>query len=376
VLAACARTSAPPAQPVSTQARIGDPVLYEILGTVPPDSAAELALQHYELTHPLDFLADIADVASDPAAGTPARYNAVLLLGDRKAGAYVNALQDALTDRDPRVRAAAVVAAGKILAASGVTGKSVLVSALEDPEAEVQAKALEVLGVRDLPLLRGFLGRHPDGEGAVIARGLLQSAEQRGAPLAADSTGLLQRTTMGGLHLVFSPTRRWPEWGAEVGTVVITGGTNEVSIPHVEVVEDVVPVFFSPDESALVYEQDRQVFVRDLATGQTREIGPGIAPRPLPFTDDFVFFRAAPERSGELDQRMRLSYDILRASFHTVAEPTVLGQLGTWAEMGQHGNYSPARWLRVVEQDGRYTLEGDGAETFQLPDPFHAGGVP
>jgi len=159
--------------------------------------------------------------------------------------------------------------------------------------------------------------------------------------------------------------------------VTITGGKSpEVSTPNVEVVAGVVPVFFSLDESAVVYEQDRHVFVRELGSGATRDLGPGIAPRPLPFTDDFVYLRLDPARSGELRERMRLSYDVLRASFHTAAEPAVLGQLGAFAEMGQHGNYSPARWLQVVEKDGQYTLEAVGADTFRLPDPFHTGSKP
>ena len=377
LLAGCARAATPSPPVVSPEARIGDPALYRILGTVPLDSAAEQALQRYELDHPVSFLEELADVAADPAAGTPARYHAVMLLGQRQAGQYVNALAAALSDPDPRVRAAAVVAAGKILDASGSTGKSLAVAALEDSAPEVQAKALEVLGTRDLPLLRDFLLHHPDGEVAIIARGLVQSAEQRGAPVLADSAGVLRRATVGGLKLEFTPTERWPEWDAALGTVRITGEPSlMVTIPDIEVVAGVVPVFFSPDEGAIVYEQNRHVFVRDLASGATRDLGSGIAPRPLPFSDDFVFLRLEPARSGDLNGRMRLSYDVLSSSFRDATPPQLLGQLGAFADMTQHGNYSPARWLRVVERNGQYTLEAAGADTFRLPDPFQRGSHP
>jgi hypothetical protein len=37
-----------------------------------------------------------------------------------------------------------------------------------------------------------------------------------------------------------------------------------------------------------------------------------------------------------------------------------------------HGNYSPARWMRVREIEGVFVLAGDGMEQFTLPDPFTA----
>ena len=380
--AGCARPSAPgtasPGAGTSPADRTGDPALYAILDTVPLDTAAETALQRYELEHPISFLENVAEVAADPAAGTPARYNAVTLLGERTAARYTPWLQDALGDRDPRVRVAAVVAAGRILAKTGRTGRGVLLAGLEDRAPEVQGKALEVLGTRDVPLLRDFLVRHPEGEAATIARGLLQAGEDRGAPLAGDSTGVLHRTTAGGLQLEFRPTRRWPEWDAAVGTVTIGGGTSPgFSIPDVEVVAGVVPVFFAPDESAIVYEQGRRVYVRELRSGAVREVGSGVAPRPLPFTEDFTYLRES-TGGGDLRERTRINYDVLRSGFRpNPQDPRYLGKLGVFTQHAAHGNYSPARWLSVVEQDAQhFTLEAEGAETFKLPDPFHAGTLP
>ncbi|NJD11075.1 MAG: hypothetical protein FIB01_11800 [Gemmatimonadetes bacterium] len=287
---ACARAAAPPAPTPTPAEPVGDPELYRILGSVPHESAAALALQRYELDHPLSFLEKVAEVASDPAAGLPARFQAVQLLGERQAGKYVPALRDALTDPDARVRAAAVVAAGRLLAKSAPTGRSVVLAALEDSAPEVQAKALEVFGASDAPLLREFLAQHPQGEAAVIARGLLRAGEERGAPLAGDTTGVLRRSTEGGIRLEFRATRRWPQWDAAVGVVSIAGGSSPAfSIPDVEVVAAVVPVFFAPDESAIVYEQGRRIYVRELRTGGVREVGTGIAPRPLPFTGEFIY---------------------------------------------------------------------------------------
>jgi hypothetical protein len=36
----------------------------------------------------------------------------------------------------------------------------------------------------------------------------------------------------------------------------------------------------------------------------------------------------------------------------------------------RHGNYSPARWMHIAERGLKFTLEGDGLETFPLPDAF------
>jgi len=358
--------------------RTGDSALVRILGVVPLDSAAEVALQRYELDHPISFLEAVGQVAEDPGAGMAARYNAVRLLGERTATRQMWSLRSALEDRDPRVRAAAVVAAGRILDKTERNGMDLVKAALEDSAPEVQAKALEVLGQRDVPLLRDFLARHPAGEAAAIARGLLQAAEERGAPLAADSAGVLRRITVGGLRLEFRPVRSWPEWGAAVGTVTIGGGTSPaVTIPDVEMVSNVVPVFFSPDESAIVYEQGRRIYVRELRTGGVRDVGTGIAPRPLPFSEDFMYVRVNPASGGDLEERTRINYDVLRAGFRPHPEdPRYLGSVGAFTEMKLHANYSPMRWARIFEKDGKYTLEAAGAETFKLPDPFKAGTRP
>jgi hypothetical protein len=144
-----------------------------------------------------------------------------------------------------------------------------------------------------------------------------------------------------------------------------------VHLENMEVVAGVVPAFFSPEEDMVVYEQGRQIFVRELATGTVRQLGPGIAPRPLPFTADFVFLREDRGRQSEERERTRVSYDVFRASFAAAGPaPVAVGTLLALAEMVRHGNYSPARWLQVAEQGSRFTLAGDGAETYLLPNPF------
>jgi hypothetical protein len=376
VAAGCAHTPPPspaaPAESTAPEPSAGDPVLHQIMSRVPLDSAGGIALQRYELDHPISFLDNVAEIAEGAASGVEARYNAVSLLGERAAARYTPSLRAALGDRDPRVRAAAVVAAGKILDKTGRSGLSVLVAALADSAPEVQATALQVLGARDVALLRDFLARHQQGETATIARDLLHAAEQRGAPLAPDSAGVLRRTTNGGLELEFRPSRRWAEWGAATGAVTIRRGTSPVvTIPDVEVVSDVVPVFFAPDEGAIVYEQGRRIRVRDLRSGEIREVGGGIAPRPLPFTDDFIYVRVNPQGTGDLRERTRINYDVLRAGFRPrTDDPRYLGALEAFTEMKQRGNYSPVRWGRIVEKDAQFTLEAQGAQTFKLPDPF------
>jgi hypothetical protein len=366
--AACAARGVPSHIPPDP---LGDPPLYGLLAAMPLEGAAADSLAAYEAAHPRDFLERIAAVAEDPGASAAIRHNAVLLLGERGAVAQLPSLQAAQQSPDLRVRGAVVTAAQRMIEGGRPQARPLVVAALADSAPEVRAKALEVLGAGDLPLLRDFLGRERDPAVTEIARGLVQAAEERGYPLAPDSAGVLRRTAAAGHQLEFVPVLRWRQWDAALGTVTITprDGT-PFRIDSVEVVRSVVPVAFSVDGRYVAYERARTMFVRDLQNGSTRSLGPGIAPRLRPFSDEFVFLR---ERSGrhELAQNTRISYDVLHVGFAPGgAEPRALGALGVLVQPDRHGSYSPARWMHVSERELLFRLEGEGVETFPLPDPF------
>ena len=370
LLAACAGrgavASAVPRNP------LGDPQLYPLLAALPLEGAALDSLGAYERAQPGDFLARVAAVAEDSAAGPAVRYNAVLLLGERAGFAHLPTLRAAQRSSDLRVRGAVVVAAHNLVLGGRTEARPLIVAALDDPAPEVQAKALEVLGPADLPLLRDFLRRYPAGPVADIARDLVQVAEERGYPLEPDSSGTLRRTASAGHKLEFAPVSRWPQWDAALGTVTITPVAGApLRIDSVEVVRGVVPVSFSADGRYIAYERGRRILVHDLQDGTLRDLGPGVAPRVRPFSNDILFLREGVGGRNDLAQRTRLSYDVVRAAFASTGdEPNPMGSLGVLVQPDRHGNYSPARWMHIAERGLKFTLEGDGLETFPLPDAF------
>jgi len=324
-----------------------------------------------ELGAGLDHL--LSALAQDAATPEITRAHALILLGERLAKSELSAFRHALSAEPVRVRAAAARGLGRLLSVDS-TVVPLLARALEDPAPAVQAAALESLGDDRPELMRRYLAGSPEPAVAAVARDLLRVAEQRGAPLAYDSaTGELRREVGEGLSLVFRPVRRWPQWDAAVGELVVerAGAAPVVVAREVEAVGGVVPAFVSAGGTHLVYESGRQIRVRDLATGADREVGPGIAPRLLPFSDSFIFLRAAREPLP-IGSRFRLVYEVLRADF-AGGEPEPLGVMGAFAEWKVKGNYSPVRWMRVVERDGSFHLAGPGVDTFTLPDPFTAG---
>jgi hypothetical protein len=49
---------------------------------------------------------------------------------------------------------------------------------------------------------------------------------------------------------------------------------------------------------------------------------------------------------------------------------TVLGEIKASARNDVKGNYSPVRWTRIREQNGKFYLVGDRIADFELPSPF------
>jgi len=360
-----------------------------------PDRIAALGALEDSLR---DFDARLARLLTDSAMQPVVRANAVLLLGERRATDHLLAFWTALESPDTRVRAATAAALRGIIIADEKAGLRLARRALRDPEAAVQVRALEALADTDVDLLREYLASGPPPDVAKVATDLVRLAEERGAPLASAMTGdgagpsgphvaakaadadgggalLLSRTSASGARVEFRASKRWPQWDAAVGELAIAlpGAAPVVVAEEVEVVRGVVPAFFSVDGRFVVYETSREVRVRDLETGEERRLGPGIAPRVVPFSDWFVFLREDPEGHEEGRSDATVRYAVLRGSF-TGEEVEEIGTLGATLRMGEHGFYSPARWMRVRERDGVFTLEAESLGPFRLPDPFAAFG--
>jgi hypothetical protein len=300
--------------------------------------------------------------------------NALFVLAQRRASTHLHTFRNALDAEDVRVRAMAASAMREFVAVLPREAISIARMALADPEPEVQAQALQILGDNDVELLRAYLRRAPNAELRTIAQDLVQLAEQRGAPLEGDSTtGELSRETTDGYRITFTPVRHWPQWDAGFGTVRIEkGGTVLQTIEDVEAVAGVVPVFLSPGGSHVVFERGRSIIVRSLADGTERRVGAGIAPRPRPFTDEFVFLREIPGAAEEQRTDTKLAYEVLTTPFDPLSDvpPKLLGATTATATFSRHGGYSPVRWMKVEERAASFYLTAPDMEIVSLPDPF------
>ncbi|CAN5807467.1 hypothetical protein BH23GEM9_BH23GEM9_25240 [soil metagenome] len=372
VLAGCAARTAQ--QPGSDRSQwYGDPRLYEMLNAYPieqsqRDSVAEYATEHLGQTDER-----LAEAAEDLHAPVPVRLNALLLLSERGTATQLPVFRAALDADDPRIRAMAASSMRRFMDSHPHDAEQLARMALEDAAPEVQAQALHVLGDRDAALLRAYLPRAADPELRTIATDLVQVAESRGVALTGDeATGMLRRETPHGFTVAFNPRQHWPQWDAAVGDVVISRGTaTAATLTDIEAVAGVVPVFFSPEGTYMVYERARTIVVRSLNDGTERVIGPGIAPRVLPFTDDFVFAREEEDGRTEARHQTNIRYEVMRASFGGTAAPHGIGEMSVVTTFDRHGNYSPLRWMRVEDRSGNFYLTAAGTSAiFSLPDPF------
>jgi hypothetical protein len=362
-----------------------DPRLYELLAHTPLDSAALSQLNGYEFEVGSVFIDRIGEVAEDSSASVAARVNALGIIAQRRAIRQLVPVAVALHARDPRVRAAALGTADALRNSGFGDATALIRIALNDSAPEIQLKALQFIGDDDVELLRRMTatpGRSPVV--VDVVRNLIRVAEERGAPLEdPDSNGILERTSTTGHSLRFVPTTRWPQWDAAAGHVTVhTAKGVTVEVPGlIEVVQNVVPVFFSMDGRYMVYEADRHIHVHDFLTGTQHDIGAGIAPRVRPITDEFVFLREDTTGRNVVRNRTSVRYDVFTQSFAAAAgedppEPAKLGVMDARLRFDLHGMYSPVRWMRVHEYGGQFTLAaGDALDSFRLPDPFSSGSL-
>ncbi len=323
---------------------------------------------------PLTYLERLAAIADDTAAPNVVRINALKLLTHRVAVPQLIVFGNALDSPDERVRMEAVSSMKDFLPAAPQTAISILARALQDPNPRIQARALELLSDRDETVLRDYIKTARNDELRGVAHSLLLTAESRGAPLVAiDSAGTLERATERGVIISFRPTQQWPQWDAAAGELFVRSpGEKQATrvAGNVEVVGNVIPAFIPHDSLLLVYEVNREIHVHSLTDHSDRKLADGIAPRFLPFTSDVIFFRAVHDRNLlSTPQDVPYRYQVVRIPVTGGAE-TIIGEIKATARNDVKGNYSPVRWIRVRELDGRFYLVGDGITDFELPSPF------
>ena len=322
---------------------------------------------------PMTYLERLAAVADDSAAPNVIRINALKLLTHRVAVPTLLVFNNALDSPDERVRMEAVSSMKEFLPAAPTTAIAILAKALRDPNPRIQARALELLSDRDAKVLRDYLAYARNEELRGVARDLLTAAESRGAPLVpVDSAGTLERTTDKGVVITFRPTTRWPQWDAAVGELFVRSPGEKQAVrvaSNVEVVGNVVPAFVPHDSLAVVYEVNREIHVHSLTTHTDRKLANGIAPRVLPFTSDVIFFREVDDRSLSTPHDIPYRYQVIRIPIVGGTE-MVIGEIKASARNDVKGNYSPVRWTRIREQNGKFYLVGDRIADFELPSPF------
>ncbi|HEX8393410.1 MAG TPA: HEAT repeat domain-containing protein [Longimicrobium sp.] len=312
----------------------------------------------------------------DPGVDAAVRANAVVLLADRRAPGSLDLLRRQLSSSgSDEVRAAAARGLQNFLPDSA-PARNALRAAAGDPSSAVRLTVLQRLDVEDAPLVRAILPGEENGQVRTIAQQLLTLLEARGAPLARDERGDLRTTgPADGPRIVFHAT--WTDSVAQ-----LQAGALWVQMPdsrlvplgqEVEVVADVVPGFFDPTRTVVVYEADREIRMRDLRSGTTRTVGRGVAPRVVPFTEEFVFVREVPgARTVAADGGVLMEYEVLRSSFGDEA-PRVIGRLTATSRTETRGGASPVRWMVVGEGREGFVLRGPGITPFPLAGPFEQG---
>ena len=299
----------------------------------------------------------LAQLITAPDTPDNVRANAVTLLADRVGENAAAVLRTVLAGRlDEAVRAAAAAGLQRFAADSPAV-KEAIRAALRDPSERVRLAALQGMDVEDVSYIRAMVPREENRQVRTVARQLLTLFEARGAPLLRDPRGDLRTTGDDSVpRIVFHPADAGQ---AHVGAlwVELPGGRQLVPLaPRVEVVGDVVPAFFDPQRRVVVFEGDGQVQVRDLRSGVTRSVGAGIAPRPIPFTDRFVFLRGPQGAAGG-----EVEFTVLRSTFAGAA-PEPIGTLRATPEA--------ARKLVVGEASDGFVLRGEGVTPFVLPGPY------
>ena len=309
-------------------------------------------------------------LAVDASAPPIARANAVLRMGRQRIVAF-DVYDRTIVDPDPRVRGATLGVVGGLMARRPELARPIIARGLADTEIGIQAKALQELRDQDLDLLRSYIAGGPPEELRAIALATLRAAQAWGAPVAPEADGSLRRVAPSGVELLLRRDTAWPEWEAIAGTLTVTtpDGASRVLADSVEAVAGVIPAVVDPGGRWVALETARRLEVHDLRTGESRVVDRGYAPRPLPFTPDFLYFREihrVPMPEGSV-----LRYEMLRASF-AEAGAAVFDTINVTARRDTRGFLSPIRWARIHDHGTRFVLRTQGLSDHALPSPIGA----
>jgi hypothetical protein len=318
-------------------------------------------------------------LVDDPSVDENVRGNALLLLADRRPPGTLALLRRHLAANASETVRVAAIRGLQRFAPDSAGARNALRAAVGDASAAVRLNVLQRMDVEDAPLVRGLLRREGDAQVRTIAGQLLAFLEARGAPLGRDSRGDLRAIAPeGSPQLVFHPTWTDTLRGVDVGSLWVEL-PNASLLPlaqEVLVVEGVVPAYFDPTRTAVVYEAAREVRVRDLVGGGTVSMGPGLAPRAIPFTRYFVFAREVPE--GRVTGRDGVTvalYHLFRGSF-AGGEPVRVGALEAQMHPAVLGGASPVRVMVVGEAREGLVLRAPGMSPVPLPGPVFGAPAP
>lgn len=314
----------------------------------------------------------LVELARDPRISTNVRANALILLAERGSPAARSSLARALfTEEIPLIRSAAVLGLQR-LGNESDSATNLIRTALRDPARSVRLAALQALDVRETATIRALLEVETDREVRQVAMQLVSLAENRGAPLQPDRRGALRTTgPETDAQLVFRPVvvDSVAEWMMGDLRLELPDARDLPLYGAVEVVGNVVPAFFSPDRSRVVYEAARHIQVMSVAEGKARSLGPGVAPRLIPFSHHFVFLREVEGGRREVGGATEIRYDVYRSGFGDSSAPERVGELTATTRPELHGNYSPVRWMVVADAAQGVELRGEGITPLLLPSP-------
>jgi hypothetical protein len=309
----------------------------------------------------------LIDLIEDRRARTVARANALVLIADRHSPVALPILSRALGYENEILRSAAVLGLSRIAPTSDAA-LELIRAATRDRSRTVRLNALQGLEIREVETIRELVEREDDPEVRQVALQLLSLAEARGAALSRDRRGALR--TAGGdeePQIVFRPV-------TYDSLSSVARGDLRLELPQQRdiplatsalVVADVVPAFFSPDRSAVVVENADEIHIVDIASRSVRSLGPGISPRLIPFTRDFVFLREREQERMQTMDGLELVYDVYRGSFES-PEIELIGHLRARQKTAVRGGESPVRWMVVGEAPEGFELRGENIESFPL----------
>jgi hypothetical protein len=312
----------------------------------------------------------LVEISLDRRTRITAREDALLLLADRRSPSALPTLRTALQNANERLRSAAVIGL-KQLAADSEPALELIRFAAEDPSRRVRLSAIQSLDIRDVETIRRVLERETDPGVREVAFQLVSLAEARGAALTRDARGALRTaTSVTEPQIVFRPSRMDSVARVSVGDlrIELPDGPDIPISSTAQVVANVVPAFFSPDRSLVVAEAEGEIRVYHIASRTVRSVGRGIAPRLIPFSNEFVFLREESSLLDPMTEVRTIDYSVFRSSFTMPAIERV-GGLVAVAQSSLNGGASPVRWMVVAEAGEGFVLSGQNFAPFPLPRP-------